>query len=167
MNKLHSFLSATARKAKPRELSAFPARHGKGATKVKQTAGTLLYRQMMDGLEVLLVHPSGNYNRQSPWSIPKGELEKEESPEMAARRETLEETGITAGQLVPLGYVEYTKSKKQVHCFTGPVPLNVVPCPTSWEIDQADFFPMARAKRLIHPDQVPLLERLESALGYR
>lgn len=165
MNKLHSLRSA--RQAKQRDLSVFPARHGKGDVKVKQTAGTLLYRQMMDGLEVLLVHPSGNYNRHAAWSIPKGELEKDESPELAARRETLEETGITAGLLVPLGYVEYTKSKKQVHCFTGPVPLTVVPSAASWEIDRAEFFPIAKAKRLIHADQVPLLERLESALGYR
>jgi len=40
---------------------------------MKQSAGTLLYRQGPDGLEVLLIHPSGNYNRKAPWSIPKGE----------------------------------------------------------------------------------------------
>ena len=39
---------------------------------MKQSAGTLLYRCSAAGLEVLLVHPSGNYNRHKPWSIPKG-----------------------------------------------------------------------------------------------
>src|SRR5579872_39147 len=38
----------------------------------KQSSGTLLYRRAPAGLEVLLVHPSGNYNRGKPWSIPKG-----------------------------------------------------------------------------------------------
>ena len=39
---------------------------------MKQSAGTLLYRQGPEGLEVLIVHPSGAYNRKAPWSIPKG-----------------------------------------------------------------------------------------------
>ncbi len=30
---------------------------------MKESAGTLLYRQGENGLEVLLIHPSGNYNR--------------------------------------------------------------------------------------------------------
>jgi len=38
---------------------------------MKESAGTLLYRHTPDGLEVLLVHPSGNYNRGKPWGIPK------------------------------------------------------------------------------------------------
>ena len=38
----------------------------------KIAAGTLLYRLTPAGCEVLLVHPSGNYNRGKPWSLPKG-----------------------------------------------------------------------------------------------
>src|SRR5262245_39759061 len=34
---------------------------------MKQSSGTLLYRRAERGLEVLLVHPSGNYNRRAPW----------------------------------------------------------------------------------------------------
>src|SRR5262249_19340855 len=67
---------------------------------VKRSAGTLLYRQGPKGLEVLLVHPSGNYNRKAPWGIPKGELDGGEDLETAARRETLEETGVEASTLV-------------------------------------------------------------------
>ena len=37
---------------------------------MKQSAGTLLYRVGPCGTEVLLVHPSGAYNRKAPWSIP-------------------------------------------------------------------------------------------------
>src|SRR5262245_1730279 len=40
---------------------------------MKQSAGVLFYRQRTDGLEVLLIHASGNYNRKAPWGIPKGE----------------------------------------------------------------------------------------------
>ena len=47
---------------------------------MKQSAGTLLYRDGPDGLEVLLVHPSGWYNRGKPWSIPKGLPDPDERP---------------------------------------------------------------------------------------
>ena len=42
-----------------------------------------------------------------------------ESLEEAARRETLEETGLVAGDLIPLGSIVYTKSRKRVHGFAG------------------------------------------------
>src|SRR6516225_151395 len=73
---------------------------------VKRSAGTLLYRQGPKGLEVLLVHPSGNYNRKAPWGIPKGELEGDAGLEETARRETQEETGVTAGELRELGFID-------------------------------------------------------------
>ena len=89
---------------------------------MKQAAGTLLFRTVRDRLEVLLVHPSGNYNRKAAWSIPKGELDEGEDAEAAARRETREEAGIEAGRLVSLGHIDYTKSRKRVYCFAGPAP---------------------------------------------
>ena len=127
----------------------------------KQSAGTLLYRRGADGLEVLIVHPSGTYNRHAPWSIPKGvPNEGETDLEETARRETLEEVGIAPGELVSLGFIEYKKSRKDVHCFGGPAPTDAEARPTSWEIDQARFVSMDEARRLLHPDQVPFLDRL-------
>jgi predicted NUDIX family NTP pyrophosphohydrolase len=127
----------------------------------KQSAGTLLYRQGADGLEVLIVHPSGPYNRHAPWSIPKGvPNEGETDLEQTARRETLEEVGLTPGELVPLGFIEYKKSHKDVYCFAGPALVDAVPRLESWEIDQARFVSIDEARRLLHPDQAPFLDRL-------
>jgi predicted NUDIX family NTP pyrophosphohydrolase len=127
---------------------------------MKQSAGTLLYRHGPEGLEVLLVHPSGAYNRKAPWSIPKGEPDEGADLEETARRETREETGVTPGELVEIGYIEYQKSRKRVHAFAGPAPADAAPRPASWEVDQARFIPLDEARRLLHPDQRPFVDRL-------
>jgi len=131
---------------------------------MKESAGTLLYRTGEGGLEVLIVHPGGNYNRRAPWSIPKGLAEEGESLEDAARRETLEETGVTAGTLVPLGSITYTKSRKCVHAFAGPCE-DATPRCASWEVDRTEFVTIARARELLHPDQRVFLDRLEGLLA--
>jgi len=128
---------------------------------MRQSAGTLLYREGPAGLEVLIVHPSGNYNRKAPWGIPKGEPNAGETElEKVARRETLEEAGIEAGPLISLGHIDYQKSRKRVHAFAGPAPAGVEPRLASWEIDQARFVPLEEARQLMHPDQRAFLDRL-------
>jgi predicted NUDIX family NTP pyrophosphohydrolase len=132
---------------------------------MKQAAGTLLYRNRDDGLEVLIVHSSGPYNRNAPWGIPKGLLDAGEDNETAARRETWEETGVTAGELTPLGSITYTKSRKQVHCFAGPAPADAAPHCASWEVDHAEFVPLAEARKLLHHEQTVFLDRLVELLA--
>jgi predicted NUDIX family NTP pyrophosphohydrolase len=131
---------------------------------MKHAAGTLLYRLTNDGPLVLLVHPSGNYNRDKPWSIPKGELDDDEELEQAARRETWEETGVTAGELVPLGHIDYTKSRKRVHAFAGRAADDAQPTCASWEVDRAEFVAIELARQILHPDQRPFLDRLRTQL---
>ncbi len=77
------------------------------------------YRRQNGTLEVLLIHPSGNYNRKAPWGIPKGLVDEGENAEQTARRETLEETGVVAGELIDLSTIDYQKSRKRVHAFAG------------------------------------------------
>jgi predicted NUDIX family NTP pyrophosphohydrolase len=133
---------------------------------MRQSAGTLLYRQGQSGLEVMLVHPSGPYNRNKPWGIPKGEPDAHEDDlEATARRETWEETGVRAGNLRSLGYADYKKSRKRIHCYVGAAPEDAEPRCASWEVDQARFLPMAEARQLIHPDQAVFLDRLVELLA--
>lgn len=141
---------------------------------MQMSAGTLLFRHHTGesptpapALQVLLVHPSGNYNRQAPWSIPKGIPDAGESLEAAARRETLEETGVNCGELWTLPFVTYRKSRKQVHAFAGPAPEDAAPRCASWEVDRAEFVSLVDARNLLHPDQVPLLDRLLATLADR
>ncbi len=129
-----------------------------------ESAGLLLYRSTANGWEVLLIHPSGNYNRRAPWGIPKGLTEPGEALEQAARRETKEETGVTAQDVVSLGSVSYRRIRKQIHVFAGRVDETCQPTCASWEVDRAEFIPLELAYTLIHPDQAPLLDRLREIL---
>ena len=125
-----------------------------------ESAGTLLYRRNGERVEVLIVHPSGAYNRRAPWSIPKGKAEAGEPLEAAARRETEEETGVRAGELRAIGSVDLSRSRKRIHAFAGPAPSGARPRCSSWEVDRVEFVPIARARELLHPAQAALLDRL-------
>ncbi len=132
---------------------------------MKQSAGLLLWRKTSNGVEVLLVHASGVYNRKAPFGIPKGELDAGETPEKAAYREVLEETGVDApGPYIDLGFIDYKKSRKRILAFAAELPSGAVPKCASWEIDRAEMLPIEKAAEIIHPDQRAFLERLARAL---
>ena len=137
---------------------------------MKTSAGCLVRASFPDGLRFLLVHPSGNYNRRAPWSIPKGELDPGESLEDCAVRETREETGLESRILAPLGEVVYGKSRKRVVAFLAEVLSatqdTVLPC-GSWEVDRVEFLTLDDARARIHPDQAPLLDRAVEHLRER
>ena len=111
------------------------------------------------------MHPSGAYNRRSPWSIPKGLPEPGESLEQAAVRETEEETGVRAGDVFSLGAISYTRSRKTVHCYAGSVSPETVARCASWEVDRAEFLPVNEARSVLHPDQCPFIDRLLAHLA--
>lgn len=58
----------------------------------ERSCGAVVYRKTANGLEILLQqHKNGGH-----WSYPKGHVEGDETDEQTARREILEETGLTA-----------------------------------------------------------------------
>src|SRR5690606_32924362 len=77
----------------------------------QRSAGILLFRICPDGPQVLLGHPGGPFwarRDAGAWTIPKGEIDPDEAPSAAARREFAEETGhdlatVATGELIPLG----------------------------------------------------------------
>jgi predicted NUDIX family NTP pyrophosphohydrolase len=73
----------------------------------KISAGILLFRRRPASVEVMLVHPGGPFWAKKDlgaWSIPKGLADEGEDLLAAAKREFLEETGMTVdGEFLDLG----------------------------------------------------------------
>lgn len=64
---------------------------------MKKSSGLLVWRKKENFIEILLVHHGGPFWKnkdKNAWSIPKGEIEANETPKKAAIREFTEETGI-------------------------------------------------------------------------
>jgi predicted NUDIX family NTP pyrophosphohydrolase len=149
------------------------------------SGGILLFRQLADRLQVMLVHPGGPYwenKDEGVWSIPKGLFEENEGPLEAARREFAEETGFDAeGEFIELGEL-VQPSKKIVHAwalegdldttrirsntFTLEWPPNTGRLEDYPEIDKGQWFDIAEARTKITKGQLGfinrLIERLES-----
>jgi len=81
----------------------------------KRSAGLLMYRRRGDLVEVLLAHPGGPFWAKKDlgaWSIPKGEVDSDEEPMLAAQREFEEETGIAPeGDFIVLGEAKQAGGK--------------------------------------------------------
>ena len=134
---------------------------------MKTSAGCLVRASFPDGVRYLLVHPSGNYNRRAPWSIPKGLLEPGEPPEDCAVRETREETGIECSIVGALGEAVLRKSRKRILGFLAEAvapPEDPRLEPASWEVDRVEFLTADEARSRIHPDQAVFIDRA-AALG--
>jgi predicted NUDIX family NTP pyrophosphohydrolase len=85
------------------------------------SAGILCYRHAAHGVEVLIAHPGGPFwakRDNGAWTIPKGELDRDEDPWEGAIREFREEIGVdlAGSPKVALGTVTQ-RSGKLVHAF--------------------------------------------------
>jgi len=140
------------------------------------------------GIEILLVHPGGPFwakKDEHAWSIPKGELNENESPADAAVREFNEEVGqpVPEGELVALD--PFRAGKKWLHAYTveGDIDAELVdPNDTHrsmvelvWpprsdrkqlfpEVDRAAWFDLAEAPIKLHKGQAPLVGLLLAKL---
>jgi predicted NUDIX family NTP pyrophosphohydrolase len=146
------------------------------------SAGILLFRQQ-DGLRVLLIKPGGPFWRNrdvGAWMIPKGMVERGETPAEAALREFEEETGtkLTAVPF-PLATVRQSGGKL-VEAFAVEGDLDATGIRSNefeveWpprsgkrqrfpEVAEARWMTIDEARALMLPSQLPLLDALEAKL---
>ncbi|SPQ00860.1 NUDIX hydrolase [Candidatus Sulfobium mesophilum] len=146
------------------------------------SAGILMYRKHNE-LQVFLVHPGGPVWAKKDlgsWSIPKGEIDPEEDPLSAAKREFEEETGFkVSGSFIWLSPVKL-KSGKTVKAWAvegdcDPEAIRSNTFRIEWppksgryqefpEVDRAAWLDLAQAKEKINKGHVPLIEELECIL---
>jgi predicted NUDIX family NTP pyrophosphohydrolase len=149
----------------------------------KESAGILLYRNPGSALELLLVHPGGPYWAKKDlgaWSIPKGECEEGEDSRQCALRELGEELGPAAPRLAPEALVELgsvrQKAGKLVHAWAAEGEFDLAGLSSNtftmeWpprsgaerefpEVDRAEWFDPAEARRRILAAQADFVDRL-------
>lgn len=157
--------------------------------RARVSAGILLYRQRVAGLEVLIGHPGGPYFARKDagyWSIPKGEVEGDEDLVAVARREFEEEVGVplTVPESILIGLGEITqKGGKRVVAWAAEGDLDPAAAHSNtfvleWpprsgrhlevpEIDRVAWCVPDEARRLLKDAQTPFVDRLEALLSMR
>ena len=145
----------------------------------RKSAGLLLFRRTPAGVEVLLVHPGGPLwakKDEGAWSIPKGEIDADEAPLAAARREFEEELGSpVSGEFIALAPIRQA-SGKVVHAWAveadfDPATFTSGMFSMEWpprsgqqqefpEVDRAEWFSIDNARRKINKAQIELLDQL-------
>lgn len=154
------------------------------AMRSRTSAGILLFRRS-GPLEVLLAHPGGPFfvrRDAGAWTIPKGEVDPGEALLDVARREFAEETGHPppGGDPIALGSI-VQKGGKVVHAWALEGDLDPAAAVSNtfeleWppasgqresfpEIDRVAWFTTGEARLRLKATQVPLVDRLEAALG--
>ena len=150
----------------------------------KKSAGLLMYRLRSGALEVLLVHLGGPFwakKDDGAWFIPKGEINPQENPFAAAKREFEEETGVTpTGIFLALGDVRHKSGKTVVAwAFEGncdPAAVRSNTFSMEWppksgkqqefpEVDRAVFFTVEQAKEKMHPGEFEFVRRVGAAVA--
>lgn len=153
----------------------------------RTSAGLVMFRRRGGVLEVFLAHPGGPLFAKKDdghWTIPKGEVEPEEELLPTAIREFEEETGIAIepqSRFIALGSIQQ-KGGKIVHAWAVEKDWDDAQSIRSntfemeWppgsgrvqsfpEVDRAQFFPLAEARRKVKERQWGLMERLVEELG--
>ena len=147
------------------------------------SAGILLYRERDGAVEVLLIKPGGPFWRnkdEGAWMIPKGAIETGETPADAAMREFHEEIGTKLERIpFPLCAVRQSGGKLvQVFALEGdfdPSTISSVSFEMEWpprsgqmqcfpEAEEARWMPLAEARRLMLPSQLPIIDALAKKL---
>jgi len=137
------------------------------------SAGGVVFRRDRERIEVVIVAVGGN-NR---WQLPKGLVEKDEKPEIAAVREAREEGGTDSEVVEHIETVEYwyagldkgerVRFHKRVHFYL----LRYLSGDTSnhdWEVNEARWVPIDEAEsQLAFDNERRVVERAQQLIAGR
>jgi len=137
------------------------------------SAGGVVFRRDNERIDIVIVAVGGN-NR---WQLPKGLVEKDESPEIAAVREAREEGGIDSEVVEHIETVEYwyagldggerVRFHKRVHFYV----LRYLSGDTSnhdWEVNEARWVPVDdAASQLAFDNERRVVERAKQLITGR
>ena len=135
------------------------------------SAGGVVFRRDNERIDVVIVAVGG----QNRWQLPKGLVEKDEKPEIAAVREAREEGGIDSEVVEHIETVEYwyagldggerVRFHKRVHFYL----LRYLSGDTGnhdWEVNEARWVPIDDAKsQLAFDNERRVVERARELIG--
>ena len=139
-----------------------------GPIKRQVSSGGVIFRKNNSTIEIALIAVKGG----KVWCLPKGIIDKGESPEKTAVREVAEETGLKGKIIEKLGEINYwyylkeeeARCRKTVHFFlieyeSGDISKH------DWEVDKAAWFPINEAmEKASHENEREIIKRAREVL---
>ena len=80
------------------------------------------------------------HKKRETWEIPGGHIEKDETPEMAAKRELYEETGATEFSLEPICKYSFKSDGKEIFCILYHSIITKIEELPNFEMKEIGFF---------------------------
>ena len=130
-----------------------------------------MYRTTDELTEVALIQPRDR----KAWSLPKGFIERGEAPEVAAQRETREETGLSGNIVTKIGTIKYTYMAKwekpptrvfKIVTFYLLTFTEGDPSQHDDEVDQVAWFPIDSAiSTASYPQEKTIIRKAKEIIG--